>query len=96
LKELIEQKESGTFDFAYIDADKINNLSYYENSLTLLKQGGLIVIDNTIRRRDILDPNIQDDFTIAVRNFNDFVATDERVESVITMISDGVTFCRKL
>lgn len=81
------------FDFAFIDADKINYPVYFEKVLELMNKGGIITADNTLRKGGVIDPNIEDEGTKAIQVFNRKVASDSRVESLLVPISDGVTVC---
>jgi caffeoyl-CoA O-methyltransferase len=83
----------GEIDFAYIDADKGGYPGYYDALLPRLREGGLLVLDNTLRGGRVLDP--QDDGARAMAELNDRIAADERVESVLLGLSDGVTIARK-
>jgi caffeoyl-CoA O-methyltransferase len=82
-----------TYDFAFIDADKQAYADYYELVLARTKPGGLILIDNTLLGGRVLDP--QDERTRIVAALNDRIAQDERVDSAMALIADGVTFVRK-
>ncbi|HUY19428.1 MAG TPA: class I SAM-dependent methyltransferase [Candidatus Binataceae bacterium] len=84
------------FDFAFIDADKTNYRHYYEEVLRRTRAGGLILVDNVIWSGAVLDEDDQTDDTRAIRAFNDFAATDKRVELVMLPVSDGLTIARKL
>ncbi|HTW87473.1 MAG TPA: O-methyltransferase [Candidatus Binataceae bacterium] len=84
------------FDFAFIDADKSGYLNYYEEILQRMRPNGLILADNVLRRGAVIDPALDDEDTIAVRAFNDFVVADRRVEMVMVSIADGLTIARKL
>lgn len=95
LQALIDQGAAGTFDFAFIDADKLNYLNYYEKALVLLRQGGLIAIDNVLWSGEVADPNITDANTLAIRKVNEFVLQDERVTMSMLPIGDGLTLARK-
>jgi len=81
------------FDFAFIDADKINYPVYFEKVLALMNKGGIITADNTLRKGGVIDPHIDDEGTKAIQVFNKKVASDPRVESLLIPISDGVTVC---
>ena len=83
------------FDFAFIDADKPNNQAYYEEALRLVRPGGLIAVDNVLRHGAVLDPADRSENVVATRTFNEHVATDERVDSVLLPIRDGVMLARK-
>jgi caffeoyl-CoA O-methyltransferase len=96
LDDLIAKGESGTFDFAFIDADKGRYLAYYERCLTLLRKGGMAVVDNTIWSGAVADPAKKDDDTVAIRAFNDAVHRDDRVAMSLLPIGDGVTLALKL
>ena len=90
------EKLNETFDLVFIDADKREYLAYYEAVLPKLKSGGFIFADNTLWDGKVLkpaDPN--DKQTIEIMRFNDFVATDVRVEKVILPLRDGLTLIRK-
>jgi predicted O-methyltransferase YrrM len=95
LDSLLEAGEAGSFDFAFIDADKGNYRNYYERSLRLLRPGGLIVIDNTLWSGDVADPGKQDDDTVAIRNLNEFIHRDDRVEMSLLPVADGLTLVLK-
>ena len=84
------------FDMIFIDADKINYKEYYEKSLGLLNQGGLIIIDNVLWHGEVADENNNDKFTINIKEFNKFVSEDKRVEQIIIPLGDGMTICRVL
>ena len=84
------------FDLAFIDADKPSYASYYDEIIPRLRAGGLLMVDNVLWGGSVIDPQATDENTTAIRAFNDKVAADERVESVILAISDGVTVARKV
>ena len=92
LEELSNQK----FDMVFIDADKMNYKKYYEKSLGLINQGGLIIIDNVLWHGEVADEKNNDKFTINIREFNKFVSEDKRVEQIIIPLGDGMTVCRVL
>jgi len=92
LEELSNQK----FDMVFIDADKMNYKKYYEKSLGLINQGGLIIIDNVLWHGEVVDEKNDDKFTINIREFNKFVSEDKRVEQIIVPLGDGMTICRVL
>jgi caffeoyl-CoA O-methyltransferase len=83
------------FDFAFIDADKPSNQAYYEEALRLVRPGGLIAIDNVLRHGAVLDDSDRSEAAVATRDFNDFVAADDRVEGVLLPLRDGVMLVRK-
>ena len=84
------------FDMVFIDADKMNYKKYYEKSLGLINQGGLIIIDNVLWHGEVADLKYSDKYTINIREFNQFVSEDKRVEQVIIPLGDGMTVCRVL
>ncbi len=84
-----------TIDMAFIDADKPNYANYYDELLRRLRPNGLILVDNVLWSGRVVDPGADDDNTVAIRAFNDKVAADDRVESVMLPISDGLTLLRK-
>src|SRR5256886_166095 len=83
------------FDLAFIDADKPNYPSYYEEVLARLRRNGVILVDNTLWAGAVTDANADDDNTKAIRAFNDAVAADNRVASTILTVGDGLTLIRK-
>ena len=95
LDELIQQGQKGSFDFAFIDADKVNYTAYYEKCLQLIASGGVIAIDNVLWGGSVLDSKRNDEDTKAIRELNDFVALDERVNISMIPIGDGVTLVVK-
>ena len=93
LKSLLD--ESGTFDFAFIDADKVNYQIYYEFVLQLLKSGGLLLVDNVLWGGSVADDDNQEESTIAIRNMNRHIHQDTRVEISMLPVGDGLTLVRK-
>ena len=92
---LLADGQEGSFDFAFIDADKGNYGSYYERALALLHQGGLILIDNVLWSGAVADPERQDADTSAIRALNAKLHGDERVSLSLLPVSDGITLARK-
>ena len=84
------------FDLVFIDADKENNINYYDISLDLININGLIVIDNVLWHGDVVNEKNQDNLTISIREFNSYVFNDKRTENLIIPVGDGLTVCRKL
>jgi caffeoyl-CoA O-methyltransferase len=95
LDALLAQGQAGTFDFAFIDADKTNYLAYYERTLALLRTGGLVLVDNTLWSGKVADPEVADADTVALRHFNEVLHRDERVDLSLLPIGDGLTMARK-
>ncbi len=96
LDQLIAAGESGSFDFAFIDADKRNYANYYERALTLLRPGGIVAIDNVLWFGNVADPEDTDTRTVAIREFNQKLHQDTRVEISMLAIADGLTLAFKL
>ncbi len=84
-----------TIDLAFIDADKQGYRSYYEELLPRIRPGGVVLVDNTLWSGRVVDPTADDDDTLAIREFNDAVAADDRVDSYVMPVSDGLTLIRK-
>ncbi|MGA9379474.1 MAG: SAM-dependent methyltransferase, partial [Phormidium sp.] len=78
-----------------IDADKENYQEYYERCLKLIRPGGLIAIDNVLWSGKVADPQVQDQSTQAIRNFNEKLFLDERVSISMVPIADGLTLALK-
>lgn len=95
LDELLASGQAGTFDFAFIDADKRNYDAYYERSLQLIRPGGLIAIDNVLWAGRVADPQEQDNQTNTIRAFNEKLHHDERVTLSLVPIADGLTLALK-
>jgi predicted O-methyltransferase YrrM len=92
---LVAAGEAGTYDFAFVDADKGNYATYYERALELLRPGGLIAVDNTLWSGRVADPSVDDPDTAAIRAFNETVHRDERVDLSLLPVGDGLTLARK-
>lgn len=95
LDELLAAGQAGTFDFAFIDADKGNYQAYYERSLQLIRPGGLIAIDNVLWSGQVADPQVQNNSTQAIRTLNEKLHHDERVTLSLVPIADGLTLALK-
>lgn len=87
--------EAGSYDFAFIDADKAGYADYYERALALLRPGGLIAVDNTLWGGTVADPEDVSADTDAIRRFNAALHEDERVDLSLVPIGDGLTLARK-
>ena len=92
----LEELKNQKFDMVFIDADKMNYKEYYEKSLKLMNNGGLIIIDNVLWHGEVADENNIDKYTLNIREFNTHVANDKRVEQIIIPLGDGMTVCRIL
>ena len=95
LESLVELKNN-KFDMTFIDADKMNYKEYYERSLKLMNKNGLIIVDNVLWHGDVVDETNLDKFTVNIREFNQHIAEDKRVEQIIVPLGDGMTVCRVL
>jgi caffeoyl-CoA O-methyltransferase len=82
-------------DLAFIDADKQGYRGYWDEIVSRLRPGGVVLVDNVLWSGKVADDSVQDDDTRALRAFNDYVRTDERVESVLVPIADGLTVARR-
>lgn len=95
LQQLLDDSSAGTFDFIFVDADKQNYPLYYEQSLKLLRKGGLLAVDNTLWSGSVADPENMQPGTRAIRRFNDMVKNDNRVSKSLVPIGDGLTLIVK-
>ncbi len=95
LQTLLDNGEANTFDFAFIDADKANYPAYYEKSLSLLRPGGLIAIDNVLWSGQVADLSFQDRDTQVLRELNAKLLKDERITLSMLPIGDGLTLVRR-
>lgn len=93
---LIASGAPGTFDLAFIDADKSNYENYYERALALLRTGGLVAIDNVLWDGRVIDPDDHDRDTEAIRAFNRKLHGDARVTLSMATLGDGLTLACKL
>ncbi|KPK36773.1 MAG: SAM-dependent methyltransferase [Nitrospira bacterium SG8_35_1] len=96
LEDLLAKKAAATFDFAFIDADKINYDLYYEYCLELIRPGGLVAIDNVLWDGAVADDAVDDADTMAIRTLNHKIHSDPRVEISLVPIADGLTLARKI
>ncbi|MGH3908085.1 MAG: class I SAM-dependent methyltransferase [Pseudonocardiaceae bacterium] len=90
-----QEGAAGSFDFVFIDADKEGYEAYYEAALTLLRPGGLIVVDNVLWHGAVVDDTAQDQETRALRAFNAKLHHDNRVDLSLIPFADGLTFALK-
>ena len=96
LEKLISNGNEGLYDFSFIDADKINYQHYFEQSLTLVRKGGVIAIDNVLWGGRVLDKSDTEPATRAIREFNSKLYKDDRVAISMIPIGDGLTLAQKL
>jgi caffeoyl-CoA O-methyltransferase len=95
LDALLDDGHAGTFDFAFIDADKTSYDTYYERALHLVRPGGLIVLDNVLRHGRVVDPAPDDASTQAIARLNDKLHDDERIHLSLIPVADGLTLALK-
>jgi predicted O-methyltransferase YrrM len=96
LDRLLANGETGTFDFAFIDADKNNYAAYYDRCFQLVRQGGLILVDNVLWYGRVADPAMDNDKrTQAIKQINQQIYHDDRVQISLIPIGDGLTIARK-
>lgn len=95
LDALLAAGEADAFDFAFLDADKVNYHAYYERALKLVRPGGLVVIDNVLWDGLVADPMDQAEDTVALRAFNTALHQDPRIDLAMVPIADGLTLARR-
>ena len=95
LADMLRQSQDNSFDFVFIDADKGNYGLYYESALQLVRPGGVIAIDNTLRSGEVVDPSSAESGTVAIRALNERLSHDERIVLSLLPIADGVTLAMK-
>lgn len=95
LEGFVREGRAGTYDFAFIDADKAGYAAYYALCLELLRPGGLIVVDNALWDGRVADPAAADADTAAIRALNAAIAADPRVDCAMLTVGDGLMLARK-
>jgi predicted O-methyltransferase YrrM len=95
LDALLAEGGCGQYDFVYIDADKRGYAAYFEQSLQLVRPGGLIALDNVLWYGRVIDSEVNDKQTVAIRALNEQLVNDERITFSLLPIGDGVSLCRK-
>lgn len=95
LAQFVREERGGTFDFAFIDADKTGYQTYYDRCLSLLRPGGIMLFDNVLWSGRVADPAETDEDTVALRDLAAFARKDNRVDIALTAVGDGVLICRK-
>jgi len=91
---LIADGKTGQFDFAFIDADKENYDRYYEQCLVLVRQGGLIAVDNMLWNGQVADPSVISETTVAIRALNRKMRDDPRIDFSLIPVGDGIALAR--
>jgi caffeoyl-CoA O-methyltransferase len=94
LDALLADGAEGSFDMAFIDADKGNYSTYWERCVRLVRPGGVIVVDNVLWGGSVADPSDQSDDTNAIRAVSQRIQADERVSMVLLPVADGMTIAR--
>ena len=89
----LESLKIGSFDMAFIDADKLNYLEYYKRCLALIRQGGIVILDNMLWGGSVINPN--DDDSRSLRKTGDYIQKDNRVFNTLIPIRDGLMLCIK-
>ncbi len=84
------------WDMIFLDADKVSYIDYYELTLPLLRQGGLLIADNVLFHGKVLEKDITDKNAKAIHAFNQHVANDKRTQQVLLTVRDGLSLIRKL
>ncbi|MXZ23592.1 MAG: methyltransferase domain-containing protein [Caldilineaceae bacterium SB0665_bin_21] len=95
LRRLLAEGSAESFDIAFIDADKDNYPNYYDLCFDLVRPGGLILIDNTLWGGQVVDPSVSDPDTEGIRAVNQRAFEDDRVDSCLLPLSDGLHICHK-
>jgi caffeoyl-CoA O-methyltransferase len=95
LDAMVAEGQAGTFDFAFLDADKDNYPAYADRILTLLRRGGLMAIDNVFWGGEVAQPEVDNVSVRGIRELNRILASDERVSLAMVPIADGLTLARK-
>jgi len=95
LNQLIEEKHSSSFDFIFIDADKANYQNYYELCLELLTPNGIIIFDNVLWSGAVADMDDKSKNTITLRDLNEILFNDQRIDLSMIPVGDGLTIVRK-
>jgi predicted O-methyltransferase YrrM len=95
LDKLLAEGQERRFDLVFIDADKENYIGYYEYALKLLRPGGLVIADNVLWSGKVIEPDMQDKDTVAIRTFNNHLKKDSRITFCIIPIGDGFTLAVK-
>ena len=90
---MLGKKDFNNFDFAFIDADKSNYCLYYEKIIPLMQKGGVVCIDNTLWKGRVYDNSINNNSTQSIRDINQLINSDKRVEHSLLTIYDGMTIC---
>ena len=88
--EVLPRLTDGAYDLVFVDADKIAYSDYYEQAVRLLRRGGIVAFDNTLRHDRVADPSARDDSTVAIRDLVRAVRDDERLVPALLPVGDGL------
>jgi len=94
-QQIMLQLSDKIYDIAFVDADKKNNLTYFERVIGQVKTGGLIIVDNVLWKGKVYNSDANDADTRLIREFNDVVSGDARVEKLVLPVRDGIMLIRK-
>ena len=92
---LLAEGRAGLYDLAFVDADKESYLAYHERCLQLLRPGGAVLYDNVLWGGSVLDDDDDRASTVAIRELNEALAADDRIDLVMVPVGDGLTICRR-
>lgn len=95
LQELVDNGEAGTFDLVFIDADKDQYLKYYQFGVTLLREGGILVVDNALLDGKVVNPDSKDKRASTIHKTNKAMAEDPRIRYALLNLSDGIGIAQK-
>ncbi|MFN8160623.1 MAG: O-methyltransferase [Solirubrobacterales bacterium] len=96
LETLRSLRGEGSYDFAFIDADKSEYPDYYEECLRLLRPGGMLMVDNVFRDGTVIDPEVDDERVRGIRTLNDLIPSDPRISQAAMLgVADGITLALK-
>lgn len=95
LDKLLAEGQERKYDVVFIDADKESYVGYYEYSLKLLRPGGLVIVDNVFWSGKVIERDMQDKDTMAIRSFNEYLKNDSRITFSVIPLADGLTLAVK-
>jgi len=95
LEDMLDTGQKETIDLAFIDADKGNYVNYYNLCLELVRQGGIVALDNTLFKGKVLHPDCENKTVNAIKKVNEFIINDDKVDVLLLNIGDGLTVAIK-
>lgn len=95
LDAMLAEGQERRFDLVFIDADKENYIGYYEYAMKLLRPGGLVIADNVLWSGKVIEPDVMDKDTVAIRAFNQYLKNDSRITLSVIPIGDGFALAVK-